>query len=280
MPTATRLVPANQPAAQDPFGAPAAADPFGASATQPTPRDRPGATKESVDKASGRGAGGQARQFTSTAPYLPSAAELRIREQLATPTEMEFNDVPLREAINYLKQRHEIEIQIDDRALTDLNITSDTPVTRQLKGISLRSALRLLLRPLQLTYVVDDEVLLITSHEGTAYRKLVRIYDVTDFAEQHGPVGRDPFGPQGQEPPPYAAGPMTGVQGLVNVIERAIAPGTWGDKHGSGVVPLMRNDTALLVVHHSAGVHDEIVDLLSSLREVQRRGRRAERKPG
>jgi hypothetical protein len=158
-----------------------------------------------------------------------------------------------------------------------LNITSDTPVTRNLKGISLRAALRLLLRPLQLTYVVDDEVLLITSHEGAGQRKSIRIYDVSDFAEQQGPVGRDPFGAPSPPPPGYAAGPPAGIQGVVNVIEQAIAPGTWGVKHGSGVVPLVRKDSAHLVVHHSANVHDEIVDLLSSLREMQRRARRAER---
>ena len=192
---------------------------------------------------------------------------------------MEFNDLPIGDAIGYLRDRHGIEIQLDEKSLVGSGIKTESPLTMNVKGISLRSALRLMLSRLSdnAVFIVADEVLLITSREGTARRKLVRIYDVSDFSDQQGPVGRDPFGPQARQPPPYAAGPSAGVQGLVNVIERAIAPGTWGDKHGSGVVPLVRNDSSLLVVHHSAGVHDEIVDLLSSLREMQRRARRAER---
>ena len=42
-------------------------------------------------------------------------------------------------------------------------IDENTPVTKNLKGISLRSALKLLLDELQLKYVIHNEVLLITS---------------------------------------------------------------------------------------------------------------------
>jgi hypothetical protein len=192
---------------------------------------------------------------------------------------MEFNDLPLRDAVGYLKDKHGIEIQIDEKDLAECGVKKDAPITLTVKGISLRSALRLLLSQLSksATFVVADEVLLITSREGAMQRKSVRIYDVSDFVEPRSTAGGDPFGAPAPAPPPYAAGTLTGVQGLLNVIERAIAPGTWGAEQGTGVVPLVRNDSALLVVHHSASVHDEIVDLLSSLREMRKQGRRAEK---
>ena len=65
--------------------------------------------------------------------------------------------------IDYLKDLHSIEIQIDEKALADMGIGSDTPITRNLKGITLRSALRLMLKELDLTYVIRDEVLSITT---------------------------------------------------------------------------------------------------------------------
>ncbi len=41
--------------------------------------------------------------------------------------------------------KHHIEIQLHNKALGDVGIGSDTPVTKNLKGITLRSALRLML---------------------------------------------------------------------------------------------------------------------------------------
>jgi hypothetical protein len=254
---------------RDPFAPPAttgpAADPFAAPAQE---RPRPPATAEAK----------AAKAHVPNAPYLPSAAELRIREELARPTEFEFNDTPFSTGIDFLRDKHGIEMQIDEKWLGEEGVTSDSAVTLQLKGVSLRSGLRLLLSQLSnsATFVVCDEVLLITTRDGARQRKSVRIYDVSDFAEPQVTAGRDAVG---TAPPAtsYPGAQPGGVQNLVNVIEQAISPGTWGSDHGSGVVPLVRNDSALLVVHHSAGVQDEIVDLLSSLREMRRRARRTER---
>jgi len=92
-------------------------------------------------------------------------AEKKIDDALKSPTQLEFIETPLQDVIDYLKDFHDIEIQIDKKALDDVGIGSDTPITKNLKGISLRSALRLTLRELDLTYVIQDEVLLITTPE-------------------------------------------------------------------------------------------------------------------
>ena len=77
----------------------------------------------------------------------------------------EFVDTPLKDVTDYLKNRHGIEIQLDNKALGEASIAADTPMTKSLKGISLRSALKLLLAEKGLTYVIDHEVLLITTEE-------------------------------------------------------------------------------------------------------------------
>ena len=76
-------------------------------------------------------------------------AEKKINEALKSPTQLEFIETPLTDVIDYLKDYHEIEIQIDKKALDDVGIGTDTPVTKNLKGISLRSALRLMLHELE-----------------------------------------------------------------------------------------------------------------------------------
>ena len=82
--------------------------------------------------------------------------ETSIRTALDEKTELDFTDEPLSDVVHYLKQRHEIEIQLDNKALTDVGVGSDTPVTRAIKGITLRSALKLMLTDLDLTYVVPQ----------------------------------------------------------------------------------------------------------------------------
>ncbi|HUY87660.1 MAG TPA: VWA domain-containing protein, partial [Pirellulales bacterium] len=107
--------------------------------------------------------------------------EAKIMAALEEKTELEFAEQPLNDVIDYLKERHAIEIQLDAKALTDAGLGSDTPVTRNLKGITLRSALRLMLSELDLTYVIRDEVLMITTKAEAENMLTNRVYPVADL---------------------------------------------------------------------------------------------------
>jgi hypothetical protein len=107
--------------------------------------------------------------------------EAKIIAALDDKTELEFVDQPLTDVVEYLKERHEIEIQLDSRALSDEGVGSDTPVTRNIKGISLRSALRLMLGELDLTYVIRNEVLMITTKTEAENMLTNKVYPVADL---------------------------------------------------------------------------------------------------
>ncbi len=107
--------------------------------------------------------------------------ETKILAALDEPTELDFAEQPLTDVVDYLKQRHGIEIQLDQKALSDTGLGSDLPVTRAIKGISLRSALKLLLSELDLTYVIRNEVLLITSRTEAENMLGTRVYPVADL---------------------------------------------------------------------------------------------------
>jgi hypothetical protein len=77
-------------------------------------------------------------------------------------------ETPLKDVVDYLQDLHHIEIQLDEKALRQAGIGDDTPVTFNLKGVSLQSALRLLLREPDLDYVIRDEVLFITTPREAA----------------------------------------------------------------------------------------------------------------
>ena len=110
-----------------------------------------------------------------------SPAEVRIAVALNEKTELDFTEQPLSDVIEYLKDKHGIEIQFDSKALDDTGVGSDTTITRSIKGISLRSALRLLLSELDMTYVIQHEVLMITSKVEAENILSTRVYPVADL---------------------------------------------------------------------------------------------------
>jgi len=108
-------------------------------------------------------------------------SEQKIYAALDEPTEIDFAEQPLSDVVEYLKQRHGIEIQLDDKALADAGAATDTPITRSIKGITLRSALKLLLSDLDLTYVIRNEVLMITSKTEAENMLVTKVYPVGDL---------------------------------------------------------------------------------------------------
>ncbi len=108
---------------------------------------------------------------------------LKIREALEQDTSLEFIETPLQDVVDFLEDRHNIEIELDTRALDVMGIGSDTPVTRELRGVTLGFALKLMLRDLDLTYQIDEEVVLITSREKADRKESVRIFAIGDLTD-------------------------------------------------------------------------------------------------
>ena len=93
-----------------------------------------------------------------------SPAELQIKERLSTPVEASYRDRPLAEVLDELAKQAQVPLHVDLVGLDSESVGTDTPVTISLdQKISLKSALKLLLEPLHLDYVIRDEVLKITS---------------------------------------------------------------------------------------------------------------------
>jgi hypothetical protein len=181
-----------------------------------------------------------------------AAAERRIREALDQPTQIEFVETPLKDVIDHLKATHHIEIQLDGPALKDAGVDESCSVTRNLKGISLRSALRLMLDELQLKYVVRNEVLLITSAakaESDEYTE-TRVYPVTDLVFQ-APDGTADFRP------------------LMDMLTSNVASKTWAENGGNGSQSaIVVGNRPLLVVRQTQEVHEEIEKTLNMLRKA------------
>ncbi len=183
----------------------------------------------------------------------PTEAEQRIERALAGKTKMQFNENTLGEVVEYLKDRHAINIWLDKKALEEFDLGSDTSVTFAVNGISLRSALELMLRDFDLTYTIRDEVLLITTQEAEEEYRTMRVYDVVDLVTYRDEKGE----------------PYTDYDPLVHTLTTSIEPDSWQQAGGNGTIVGEDFNTAkILVVTQTYHIHRRIGELLAAIRMV------------
>ena len=139
-------------------------------------------------------------------------AEDRILAALDQITAVNFVDEPLANVLEFLGKRHNIEIQFDMRALVDVSMGTDEPVTRRLQNVKLRSALNFVLGDLDLTWVITDEVLLITTPEEAERYTYTKVYDVTDLVKVLDAEGNA----------------SSDFNSLIDVIAGSVQPESWG----------------------------------------------------
>ncbi|HEX5445759.1 MAG TPA: hypothetical protein VFW87_18175, partial [Pirellulales bacterium] len=188
----------------------------------------------------------------------PTPGNAKIWQALAEKTEFEFDGHPLRVVVDWVKSRHEIEVQLDMRALEDAGLGSDTPVTRVLQDISLRSALRLTLGEYELTYVVRDGYLLITSKTEAENLLVSKVYQVGDLV-----ATKSDF-----QTPSRSARRSDPYRTLMQMVSETIAPDTWDDVGGPGSIEAFRNGESL-VISQTSEAHEEIAEFLAALRKTR-----------
>lgn len=213
--------------------------------------------------------------------FLPRLApnEQKILDAMSKSTEVSFLDIPLTEALSYLKEVNDIEIWLDKEALSAEGIATDQLVSLQLSGISLRSALRLLLEPLQLTYVIEDEVLKLTTRNAASKVLVTRTYPAGDLFDSPEAaielvdvimsglgLGAEAKGAM----PPHLFVPQSASIKTLTVGLSAPQDGKGGpaQSKGSGTIAVSFKARAL-VARQPHAVHDEIRQLLRDLREAK-----------
>ena len=175
---------------------------------------------------------------------------------LDASTQIEFVETPLKDVVDYLKDLHHIEIQLDSEALKEAGVNESTPVTKNFKGISLRSALQLMLAQIpgaEVTYVIRDEVLLITTKTEAENIRVTRVYDVADLV-----VCQDSKAKFWED-----------YETLTDVIRQTVCPQSWDSNGGQGTVKgATLGATKVLVVSQTQQVHEEIEAVLKEIRAV------------
>ena len=173
-------------------------------------------------------------------PHSQLESTKRIEHALAQEAEFDFVDTPLRDVVSYLSKKHMIPVMLHSKALEEAAIDPDTPINSNLKGITVRSALRLMLGELGLNYVVRHEVLQITTQDDADGVLVTKVYDCRELLALPRPPGSErPKAVRGgggffavQEEPATKAPPATDPAGTAPSTGETTPPAGAGDSGG------------------------------------------------
>lgn len=197
----------------------------------------------------------------ASAQRRSSPAERAIEAALASPTIVSAYDEPLGGVLKELAGRHGIPIVLDAKGIDQAGASANTQCTWRLAGISLESALALVLREHDLTFTVENDVLLITSPEAEQSMLGTRVYSVEDLALGTSADRAAVRAWYGEEPEPD-------FDALIELITSVIAPERWDEVGGPGSI--QESETSMsLVVSQTWRIHREIETLLADLRAAQ-----------
>jgi hypothetical protein len=183
----------------------------------------------------------------SDASYKSTNSE--IEQRLDQKRDMMFNDATLVDVRTFF-QMNGIPTYLDQRALDDVGIGIDMPLTFRYQSIRLRDGLHLLLKELDLTWTIRHGCLIITTPEEAESRLITKIYDVRNLVE---PV-----------PVPY----LPDFESLVDAIRSSVAPTSWDFVGGPGSIePYCTRRMRVIVVSQTYHIHRQVDSLLRELAE-------------
>jgi hypothetical protein len=76
---------------------------------------------------------------------------------------------------------HSFPILLNAKKLEEVGVNLDTPITKRVGGLRLKTALDIILDQLELAYTVQDEYVMITTKEDAQSRLEIRVYDCRDL---------------------------------------------------------------------------------------------------
>jgi hypothetical protein len=172
----------------------------------------------------------------------PTAAKLKALQSLNANLPADFKNTGLQDAVEYISTMMNMPIVLDKGALDENKLTYTTPITFVVKRpVSARTALRGILNPLGLTYVVVDGVVFVTTPQRAREYLTVKVYNVIDLVQVS------------WEDANYTKR-MLNAMFLIDTITSMVDPDSWEQRGGPGVIRYY-DPVRGLVVRQSAEVH-------------------------
>lgn len=184
----------------------------------------------------------------ASVPLVPgdiAAVEARIRAALAEPISIDVKLEPLTHLIAQLADHGGFPAVLHARWIPESGVPPDLPVNVLLNDVSLDSVLRSVLEPLELAFLIRNEMLVVTTREFAEAHLPLVAYPVHDLvATERGPD----FDP------------------LTVLLHSTIATDQWDEVGGPGSIGGVAR--GWLIVRQSDEVHAQIDALLANLRRA------------
>ena len=190
---------------------------------------------------------------SGTVPLVPAnLADVAVFNALNRRLTVDHQKTPLNQVAADLSKRVGIPIRIDKLALEDeLDITTDTLITAKYSNMILYSILKMILGDIELTAVIEDGSLVVTSETVAEEKLRTFIYNIRDLVSEG----------------------YTGDELAEAIVEST--SGLWQDIDGGTID---RRVSGTLVILQTDRVHREIAMLLSDLWEnISRRKTQSKR---
>jgi hypothetical protein len=104
----------------------------------------------------------------SNPPQYLKGDQSDVEQSLDMTLHLQFDDTPLAQIVEQLRCALGIDIVLDEPALEKEGIAKDWPISLELDGMPMKEALHVILSNFNLTYVVKDDALLITTESVAA----------------------------------------------------------------------------------------------------------------
>ncbi len=182
---------------------------------------------------------------------LDPPRHLLLRRKLEEDATVAFRDTPLEAAVEELATKMQVDIRLDTRALQDVGVRQRQPISLSLSDRKLKTVLQAMLIDLDLTWILRDGVLWITTQEvATSFCKTA-VYDVSDLCRDDAESG---------------------------ALQDAIVsqtPSVWDEAGGPGTMQFPRSGT--LVIHNTERTLGEVLQLLETYRTALRNSKPRQR---
>jgi hypothetical protein len=177
--------------------------------------------------------------------------ERAVNEALTRPINVDFRGMPLSDAVAAINQSCGVAFMLDHLELEQAGVAEDTKIQVAIPAATADTALAVMLRSLELTWVVRDGQAMVTTVSNAETIMEMRVYPVYDLVVAHDEKGA------------YAD-----FDSLIDVVTSTIAPTTWSEVGGAGNIKSFFNSQSI-VVSQTREVHRELEALLASLRRAR-----------
>ncbi len=110
-----------------------------------------------------------------------SQAEYEIEMKLDKLIPIEINQTPLKQAIDHLREVTKLPISVDDAAIEAEGINLYKPISETLTPVATRHVLTIILEKAGLSYVVENDVVKITTAKKAKGRLFTKVFSVADL---------------------------------------------------------------------------------------------------